>query len=121
LEFLKIRDTAKWQHQTTSKDVDISYITTARKLNCFKASGIVDFPNWVCVQVMTNGDFRRSYDINMQESRLCEHVATNVWTVHDTSKALGVWPVKIEARDFVVTIYTEIVTFPPVLILFLAC
>jgi hypothetical protein len=47
-EWFKVRDTAKWTHQTSDKGVDIHYLTSARKLNCFKASGVVDFPPWVC-------------------------------------------------------------------------
>lgn len=57
---------------------------------------------------MTNGAYRQSYDINIAEAKLLEHVATNLWTVYDKSKKLGVWPVTIDARDFVVSIYTNL-------------
>jgi hypothetical protein len=46
----------KWELQVDSKDqgVKVEYMTSIREKNTFKASGIVDFPAWVCFQVMTS-------------------------------------------------------------------
>jgi hypothetical protein len=109
-EWFKIRDTAKWIHQTTDKGVDIHYITSVRDKNCFKASGVVDFPPWVCYQVMTNSDYRQTYDINVEKSEVIEHNATNLYTIYQASKTMGVWPAKVESRDFVLQNYNQVVS-----------
>jgi hypothetical protein len=104
-EWFKIRDTAKWIKQTSEKGIDIKYITSTRQKNCFLATGVVDFPNWLCYEVMTNADYRTQYDINIEESLVKEHIGTNLWTIYQKSKKMGVWPVTIESRDFVMINY----------------
>jgi len=49
-EWFKIHDTAPWTLQVDSdkEKVAVHCYTSPREKNSFKASGVVDFPPWVC-------------------------------------------------------------------------
>lgn len=109
-EWFKMKDEIQWNLQEDAKKegIMIYYVTSKRGHNLLKATGVVDFPNWVILQVMTNGKYRSSYDINVDMSECIEKAAANTYHIYQRSKKMGVWPVSIEPRDFVMTSHMKV-------------
>ena len=108
-EWFRVRDETQWTLQEDAKKegVMIYAVRSERGQNLFKGSGIVDAPAWVCLEVMTARPLRRKYDVNIEESYLIDRPAVNVWHAYQRSKKIGVWPVCIEPRDFVMTTHVS--------------
>jgi hypothetical protein len=71
-EWFKIYKEADWELQVDSakEKVAVHCYTSPRDKNTFKASGVVDYPTWLCFTVMTAANQRQKYDINIAESRM---------------------------------------------------
>ena len=110
VEYEKTRDNKTlWNLQEDSKKerVTVHCYESPRGKNTFKASGVVDFPASVCFQVMSAAAWRTKYDINIAESRMIQPLATNTYAIYQKSKEMGIWPAKIESRDFVMCNHVE--------------
>jgi hypothetical protein len=83
-EWYKIKDNAPWKLQDDSakEKVRVDCYTSPRDKNSFMASGVVDFPPWVVLQVMSNAKYRKKYDINIDETNLIKPLATNTYAIY---------------------------------------
>lgn len=55
---------------------------------------------------MTDAEYRQSYDVNVDCSEVISKVAANTYFIYQRSKKVGVWPIEVAARDFVMTNHT---------------
>ena len=56
---------------------------------------------------MTDGAYTKYYAKMIEESRFVSKEATNIYTMYQRSKEIGVWPAAVAAREFVLVNYFE--------------
>lgn len=65
-EWRNLRDNTDWQLQEDNKErgIMVENSLSAAGNNVFRASGTVDFPNWLCYQVLADSRYKQKFDKN---------------------------------------------------------
>jgi adenine C2-methylase RlmN of 23S rRNA A2503 and tRNA A37 len=79
-----------------------------RGLNTFKATGTLPFPAWLVYNTLADPVIRKLYSKNEDIVKPLQKECTNTLTGYQRSKKVGVWPVTVSPREFVVTSHHDI-------------
>ena len=80
--------------------------TTAEGCNGMKAQGIVNRSPLQIFKVISNDDYRKTYDATYDEGRLLEKIAVQTFFVYQKSRKIAI----VSARDFVLILHYNTVT-----------
>ena len=107
-EWRDLRDNTQWQPQEEKNGVLVECAISKIGNNVFRATGEVDFPNWLCYQVIADVRYKQKFDKNTDTLRVVEKIAANTSLIYQRSKKLGKWPFEVSPREFVMCNYYDI-------------
>ena len=101
-QWMDCRDAKDWTNQLNDKGLVIDCKTSERGFNVLKASKVLPYSAHHVFLTMGDGRYRKSYDVNIEETAFLSKIATNVYTVYQKSKKMFM---VVASRDFVLLCY----------------
>lgn len=105
-----MRDNSTWNRQTVleNEGITIDYMTSARGLNTFKATGQLPYPAWLIYNCISQPEIRKLVAKNEDKFRIIEKLCTNTLAGWQCSKKVGVGFISVQPRDFIVCAHHDI-------------
>jgi len=111
-DWFNLRDKGEWSRQEafTAEKVDliVDCLTSKAGFNTFKATGSLPYPAEVIYNCIVDPEVRKMYAKNEDIVKPIQKECTNTITGYQCSKKVGVWPLTVDPREFVVTSHHDV-------------